>query len=222
MRRLLAFIPIALLLWSCSKPPVSVALAPAVSVALTSAEAQALAESFARLDKVLAANAAVIHTNLAPPATEADIAVLRAALNGATNFVLEAWFGWHNGALNLGTSLLPLGLPQSIAEALEDRKLIQSIPFIDKLRKRSLKILEDIAGDGFFVDVTSLKPRVFYHMLEDGTPRYYGTLTEFVNFIATGFESGVLSVDAKGQFNYDNQKYQVFEQEHFRAIGQQR
>jgi len=217
MIRLLAFIPI-LLLCSCSKPPV-------VVVPLSPAEAQALQQSFARLDTVLAAKAAVIHTNLASPATAAEITVLRSALSGSaniaggTNYVLEAWFGWHNGARVRGTSLLPLGEPLSIAEALEDRKMIQSIPFIDKLRKRSLKILEDGAGDGFFVDVTAARPRVFYHMLEDGTPQYYGTLAEFVDFIATGFERGVLFVDANGKFGYDDKQYQALEQAHFKAIG---
>lgn len=220
MTRLFTLIAIASLLCSCSKPPVVVA---PVSVA----EAQALQQSFARLDAVLAAKAAVIHTNLASPATAAELTGLRSALYGSansagsTNSVLEAWFGWHNGARVRGTSLLPLGEPLSIAEALEDRKMIQSIPFIAKLRKRSLKILEDGAGDGFFVDVTAARPRVFYHMLEDGTPQDYGTLAEFVDFIATGFERGVLFVDASGKFGYDDKQYQALEQEHFRVVRKQ-
>jgi len=218
MTHLLALIAVAGLLCSCSKPPVA-------ATPLSAAEAQALQESFARLDQVLAAKATSLHTNLAPPATAAEIAALRAALNGnsnfegGTNFVLEAWFGWHNGARVRGSSLLPLGEPLSIAEAVEDWKQMQGIPFVDKLRKRSLKILEDGSGDGFFVDVTAARPRVFYHMLEDGTPQYYGTLAEFVGFIATGFERGVLFVDAQGKFGYDDKQYQALEQEHFKAIG---
>jgi hypothetical protein len=215
MIRPLVLVLSVLLLGSCSKPG-------AANVALSPAEAQALQESFARLDQVLAAKASSLHTNLAPPATVAEIAALRSALNGSTNFVLEAWFGWHNGARVRGTSLLPLGSPISIAEALEDRKLIQRIPLVDKLRKRSLKILDDGAGDGFFVDVTSAQPQVFYHMLEDGTPLYYGTLAEFVNFIATGFERGVLFVDANGKFGYDEKQYQALEQAHFKALGKAR
>lgn len=212
MTRLLAFLPIVWLLCSCSKPP-------AVATPLSPAEAQALTESFARLEKVLATKATVLHTNLTPPATVAEIAVLRAALNGTTNLVLEAWFGWCNGTTNQSADLLPLGRPLSIAEALEDRKLIQSIPLVDKLRRQSLKIMDDGAGDGFFVDVTSSRPRVFYHMLEDGTPQYYGTMPEFVNFIATGFETGVLFVNTKGEFAYDHAQYEALEQKHFQAIG---
>ena len=116
-------------------------------------------------------------------------------------------------------ALFGLGEPLSIAEAVADWQQIQGIPFVDKLRKRSLKILEDGSGDGFFVDVTVARPRVFYHMLEDGTPQYYGTLAEFVGFIATGFERGVLFVDAQGKFGYDDKQYQALEQAHFRALG---
>lgn len=211
MKRLLAFIPIALFMCSCSKPPV-------VATSLTLPEAQALADSFERLEKVLASKAAAIHTNLAPSATDADIAALRASLNGNTNAVLEAWFRWHNGATNRSASLLPLGHPLSITETLEERKMMQRIPFVDKLRKSAVKILDDGAGDGFFVDVTTAQPAVFYHMLEDPTPRSYGTMTEFVNFIAAGFENGVLYISAAGDFAYDEKKYEALEAEHFKAI----
>jgi hypothetical protein len=221
MTRLLALIAVAGWLCSCSKPPMA-------ATPLSPAEAQSLQESFARLDQVLAAKATSLHTNLAPPATAAEIAALRSALHGSSNFeggtnlVLEAWFGWHNGSTNLAVELLPLGRPNSIAEALEDYKLIQRLPLIDKLRKRSLKIMDDGAGDGYFLDVTAARPRVFYHMLEDGTPQYYGTLAEFVGFIATGFERGVLFVDAQGKFGYDDKQYQALEQEHFKALGKAR
>jgi hypothetical protein len=212
MTRLIALIPIALLLGSCSKPA-------AVTSSLTPAEAQALTDSFARLELVLASKASAIHTNLAPPASEADIAALRTALNGTTNAALEAWFRWHNGARNRNTSLLPLGWSMSIAESLEERKMIQSVPFVDKLRKSAVKILDDGAGDGFFVDVTKAPPVVFYHMLEDPTPLAYGTMTEFVNFIATGFENEVFFINAAGEFAYAAQKYETLEAAHFRAVG---
>jgi hypothetical protein len=163
-------------------------------------------------------NKKAILTDLAPPATEQEIPTLRNALNGSTIEVLEAWYKWHNGSLSQNTWLLPLGHPLTIKEALEDRKMIQAIPFVDKLRKNSLKILDDGAGDGFFLDVTAKNPTVFYAMLEDPTPRHYGTLVEFINFIAQGFEEGALSVEEKGDLKWDKAKYKALEKEHFKKI----
>lgn len=214
MTRLLSLILLALLaLCSCSKPGT-----PAANVALSPAEAQALSDGFARLDKVLAAKAVSIQTNLSPPAKDEEIAALRAALGGKKIDVLEAWFRWHNGGKDLRHDLLPLGRPMSVADSLEDRKSLQTIPFVGKLRKSSVKILDDGAGDGFFLDPTAAKPVVFYQMLEDPTPRVYGTMTEFVNFLASGFESGVLSTNAAGELAYDGKKYQALEAAHFRSL----
>lgn len=212
MARLLTFVPIVLFLCSCSKPA-------AVNVSLSSAESQTLAESFARLDKVLAAKAPSLQTNLAPPASDADIATLRRALNSSTNAVLEAWFRWHNGETKRNFGLLPLGSPLSIAESLEDRKGLQGIPFVDKLRKNSVKILDDGAGDGFFVDPTAQQPMVFYHMLEDPTPRYFGTMPQFLDFIAKGFEIGVLSAKPSGELSYDLKTYEAMEKDYLKSIG---
>jgi hypothetical protein len=211
MNRFVALIFLAAFLSSCSKPG-------AVNVSLSSAEAQALQDAFARLDRALAEKAPAIYTNLAPPAAEADIAALHAALNGSTNAVLEAWFRWHNGWTNGYISLLPLGTPISIAEALEDRKMIQSIPFMDKVRRRSLKILDDGAGDGFFIDLTATKPVVFYQMLEEPSLHSYGTLTELVEFVASGFERGVFFVDGQGQFDYDEKAYEEMQSQHVRWL----
>ena len=76
------------------------------------------------------------------------------------------------------------------------------------------KTLDDRAGDGFFVDVTSPDPLVFYHMLEVPGPTYYGTFAEFATFIADGFDSGVLFVNASGKFDYDEARYEAHEAAH--------
>jgi len=202
-----------LCLCSCSKPT-------SVPSVLDSSEAKALQASFERLDHVLAVKGVAIQTNLAPPASPTEIAKLRAALGGNKIDALEAWFCWHNGTAGTRTDLLPLGYPLTIAESLDDRKLIQKIPFVDKLRKSAIKIMDDGAGDGFFLDVTSASPTVFYHMLEDPTPQYYGSLHEFVDYIAGAFENGALFVDAAGRLKHDETKYQAWEKEHFKKLIQ--
>jgi hypothetical protein len=209
--RFVIFIPVTLFFCSCSKPA-------AVNVPLSSAEAQTLAESFSRLDKVLAEKAPSLQTNLAPAASDAEIATLRTTLNG-TNAVLEAWFRWHNGAAKQNFGLLPLGNPLSIAESLEDRKGIKNIPFVEKLRKNSVKILDDGAGDGFFVDPTAQQPGVFYYMLEDPSPRNFGTMPQFLGFITKGFESGVLSAKPSGELSYDLKTYEAMEKDYLKSIG---
>lgn len=182
-------------------------------------ERQALSASLSRLDEALANRAPSLHMKLAPPASPAEIARLRAALNQDKVEVLEAWYLWHNGTTDPATSLLPLGAPLSIEEALEDHGSIQRVPFVDKLRKSAIKLMDDGSGDGFFLDVTSTKPTVFYHMLEDPLPLSYGSLDQFVNFIATGFEAGVLRTNESGALDYDIQAYEQFEAEHLRMLG---
>lgn len=200
-----------LVVCSCSKP--------AVITPLTPAELQELQNGFTHLQNVLMIKAPFLQTNLAPPALDTEIAGLRSALNGRKIEVLEAWFRWHNGTTNLSMSLLPLGRPLSLAESLEDRKMIQGIPFVDRLRKNSIKILDDGAGDGFFLDVTAAKPLVFYHMLEDPTPRAYGTMTEFISFIASVFEKDAFFVNATNGFGYNREIYEALEAVHFKSLG---
>jgi hypothetical protein len=89
---------------------------------------------------------------------------------------------------------------------------------VDSKRKRAIKILEDGAGDGFFLDLSSPNPRVFYHMLEDPFPRDYGTLQEFVQFIADVHASGVVSPDKHGMADFDLEKYDRLESDYLRKL----
>jgi|ERR1043166_6519959 hypothetical protein len=207
-------IGLVLLCCSCGKPK-------SVPSTINTADSQAMKAAYDRLEKTLSTQATGIYTNLSPPATENEIATLRAALNGNTVEALETWYRWHNGTTGQLTDLLPLGHPLSIAEALEDRRMMQSVPFVDQLRKNAIKLMDDGAGDGFFLDVTSTNPTVFYHMLEDPFPRSYGTMTEFIDFIASGFEQGVLFVDKAGNFAYDDARYKSLEEAHFGKIKKQ-
>lgn len=176
-----------------------------------------LTNALQRLDDVLKVKAPALHANLKPPAGKPEIADLRAALDGNTVETLEVWYQWHNGISGSPGSFLPLGYPLSVKEALADRQMEQEILLIDGLRKSSVKILEDGSGDGYFLDVTACRPLVFYHMLEDPDPQYYGTLSEFVNFIADGFESEVLFINAAGKFDYDEVKYRALEAKHLKS-----
>jgi hypothetical protein len=190
-----------------------------VSSTMSNAEQIALATSLAKLEDVLANKSPFIFAKLGPGATDEDVGRLRSELGGAQIQCLELWYRWHNGCSGHTTDLLPLGRMLSIAEALEDRKGIQEIPFVDTKRKNALKILEDVAGDGFFLDIASPSSRVFYHMLEDPFPRDYGTLQEFVAFISDVHAAGLASEKDNGIVAFDLDRYQKIESEYLQGIG---
>lgn len=177
-----------------------------------------LSASLAKLDETLKSKSPFIFAKLARGATQKDIDTLRSGFGGAQIECLEVWYKWHNGCSGHITDVLPLGRMLSIAESLEDRKGIQSIPFVDAKRKSALKILEDSAGDGFFLDVESQNPRVFYHMLEDPFPRDYGTLEEFASFIRDVHAAGVASENDHGMVDFDLDRYNKIEAEYLARI----
>lgn len=191
----------------------------AVSSAMTNEQQNALNASLAKLEGTLRDKSPFIAAKLAPAATDQELATLQSELGGARIQCLEQWYRWHNGCTGRTTDLLPLGRMLSIAEALEDRRTAQGIPFVDAKRKSALKILEDAAGDGFFLDVASPSPRVFYHMLEDPFPRDYGTLPEFVAFIGDVHAVGLASEDGRGMVVFDLDGYQKVEDKYVNRIG---
>ena len=105
-----------------------------------------------------------------------------------------------------------------IAEAIADRQQIQSIPLVDAQRQSAIKILSDAAGDGFFLDAESPNPRVFYHMLEDPYPRYYGTLSQFVDFIESIHAAGLATKNEVGMVDFDYEGYQELEAAYLQSI----
>jgi hypothetical protein len=176
-----------------------------------------LSEAFENFDRVLLEKAPNIYAKLQPGTTLEDLDKLRVCLNGNQVEVLEKWFSWHNGA---GEYILPAGFPIGIDRSVEDQRILESIPFVPEVRRNSVKILGDLAGDGFFVHVDTEKPRVFHHMLEaPENPVWFGTLIEFVDFIATGFESGILFEDEEGEFDYDGGRYEEFLSEHLKRVS---
>jgi hypothetical protein len=177
-------------------------------------EKKTLTAELERLQSVLNDKSPFVAEKLAPGATEAEILALRSEVAGAQLDELEIWFKWHNGCTDRLTDLLPLGRMLSISEALETRKMLQSTPFVDARIKRSLKLLEDIAGDGFYVDLTESNPRVFYCMIEDPYPTYYGTLQEFVAFVSEVHEAGLATPNSNGMVDFDQVHYQELESKH--------
>jgi hypothetical protein len=177
-----------------------------------------LSASLAKLDETLARKSPFIRAKLAPGATQKEIDTLRSGLGGAQVECLEIWYKWHNGCSGHLTDVLPSGRMLSIDESLEDRKGIQSIPFVDAKRKNSLKILEDGAGDGYFLDIESQNPRVFYHMLEDPYPRDYGTLEEFVSFIGDVHAAGIATESEHGMAAFDLDQYKKIEADYLKRI----
>ena len=175
---------------------------------MTESDVEELRAAFQRLDSAMAKAAPKMFSQLNPGASDEEILVLRSALGGKINQPLEEWFSWHNGAESYGVSLLPLGYPLSIEQALSKLEQSRDIPFNSKIRRNSLKILDDFSGDGYFVDLRSQSPWVFYDMIEDsGGPIYAHTLTELVSFIASCFEEDVFFEDAQGNFEYDEEAY---------------
>ncbi|GJM26876.1 MAG: hypothetical protein DHS20C16_32910 [Phycisphaerae bacterium] len=195
----------------CERPKVAGTPAKITNKPVKIVDEKGLKENLAELDRVLKENAPFIHAKLAPPATEAELSELRAGVGGVTLSSLESWFQWHNGCTDRLTDLLPLGRMLSISESLQDRKQIQKVPFVDSKRKNALKILDDGSGDGFFIDVTSSAPRVFYYMLEDPYPTDYGTIPEFVQFIIKVHAAEIASLDSHGMVDFDPQKYDALE-----------
>ncbi|MDF1753138.1 MAG: hypothetical protein P1U89_10220 [Verrucomicrobiales bacterium] len=185
---------------------------------LTEEELTRLDAAFERLDRVLESNAPNIHKQLHPGSTEEDLDRLRICLSGNQVECLEKWFSWHNGS---SEEILPAGLPISVARSVEDQRISETLPFVPPVRQNSVKILDNSAGDGFFMDVNSETPLVFHHMLEDPeNPIWFGTLPEFIDFIATGFESGILFEDEEGNFDFDEAKYEELMTKHLqRATG---
>ena len=76
-------------------------------------------------------------------------------------------------------------------------------------------ILHDGAGDGYFVDPTTDPARVYYSMLEDPDPTYYGTVTEFINYIQDGFATEAFKIDDEGYLEIDDNLYAKLEEKHF-------
>lgn len=205
-------LPIVLMCCGCEAPA-------SVPSSMSAADLKSLEASLERLDKVLSEKVPAIHANLAPGATNAEIADLRAGLEGNQIEALEVWFRWHNGCMGTPCRFLPLGDPLSIQQALEDRRMIREIALVGNRRKAVIKILVDGAGDGFFLDITSSAPKVFYEMLEDPYPRYYGTLEEFADFITAAFDSGAITVNQAGEFDYDSDRYDELEAAHLKQIS---
>lgn len=191
----------------CSKPVPQ-------SAAMPAKEQRDLRECLAELDEVLRKKSPFVLDKLAPGADVAEIEKLRAELGVAKIEPLEIWFEWHNGCTDRLTELLPLGRPLSISESLENRKQLQATPFVDEKIKRSLKLLEDLAGDGFYVDLTEPSPRVFYCMLEDPYPKYYGTLPEFVAFVSEVHGAGLATLNSNGMIDFDQTRYGELESKH--------
>jgi hypothetical protein len=193
-----------------------------VNSAISGKELDALRASLAKLEETLKTKSPFVFAKLAPAATDDEIKTLWNGLDGAQVQSLEVWYRWHNGCEGQFTDVLPLGRMLSIAEAIEDRKQIQTVPFVDAKRKSALKILEDGAGDGFFLDIASTRLRVFYHMLEDPYPRDYGTLEQFVTFIRDVHEAGLAKEKKDGMVEFDLKGYQTMEAEYFKRIGSAR
>lgn len=178
----------------------------AVRSTMTDEEGTRLREALVRLDAVLREKAGFISSRLAEPASDQEIDALRQGLDGAQVDCLEVWYRWHNGCDRL-TDILPLGRMLSIEESLNDRAMNRKTPFVDAKRRTAIMILEDGCGDGFFLDLSSTSPRVFYHMLEDPFSRDFGRLEDFVRFITDVHASGLALRDDHGMVQFDLDKY---------------
>ena len=200
--RFIIFIISTVLLCSCGQRTVS------LESRLSESESVELTRAFEHLDLILEEKAPGIFQSLRPGTSQEDLDDLRLCLSGNRVEILEKWFLWHNGGAQ---PLLPSGMPVSLDRSIEDQRILESIPYVPAIRRNSVKILDDLNGDGFFIDVNSSNPLVFRHVMDDPEHQiWFGTLAEFVDFIASGFEAGVLFENEDGRFEYDGAVYEEF------------
>lgn len=188
------------------------------SVTMTDAQRAELLAALEKLDETLEQHAPEIFKQFAPPASDDDIKELRSGLGGVDRPFLELWFRWHNGGQNGVVGLLPLGDALSIQEALADRAMNQSISMMHHSRRRDIKLLDDGAGDGYFLNLSSNPPRVYYEMLEDPAQTDYGTLAEFVDFIEQVHAAKITTVDDRGFVDFDWDAYSKLETKHLASL----
>ena len=175
-----------------------------------------ITNSFQKLDSVLERKAKMLYEKLRPGACDSNLAILRHELCEVRSPFLEAWFSWHNGALKSPVHLLPLGYILSISELIDDRRREGRLC---NFRNHAIKLLEDGSGDGYFMDTSSNDGCIYYHMLQNPHPEYHGTLSEFVGFIADGFESDALYVDIEGDFGYMEDAYAKLERSYLSKVA---
>lgn len=191
----------------------------AVSSGLSKNEQRSLQTALQQLESTLRDRSPFIADALAPPATDAELKSLWAELDGVKIECLEEWYRWHNGCTSPTIDLISLGRMLSIDEAINDRRQMQSIPIIDSKLRGAYKILEDLAGDGFYLDVANTNPQVFYCMIEDPYPRYFGSLSQFVGFIESVHAAGLATKNANGLVDFDYDRYQELEATYLQSVG---
>lgn len=187
---------------------------------LSETERAELVAALEQLQKTLEEKAPNLANNLNPPATDAEIEILRAALGGAKNETLETWFRWHNGAKHPFVELIQLGSVISINDALIYSSGNSVIPdFLNSPRKHSITFLADHSGDGFFFDLSSDPPRIDCDMLEDGDDGSLEsglTLLELVRFMTESFETGAMYEVDELTVEIDYSIYNPLEAKHWR------
>ena len=178
-----------------------------------------LSKKLNKLDSVLQNVSPSVYARLLPPADEDSINALREGLGGVQNDYLELWFTWHNGSTGGSAGLLPLGGAHTIAEAIADRQLNRSIPGLMPRRHRDIKLLDDGAGDGFFLDLSSPRGNVYYEMLEDPFPQSYGSFSQFLDFLYAVHAAGIAEINSRGVVVFDEVAYRALEARHFAEFG---
>lgn len=185
---------------------------------LSGSERDALRQKLDELDGAIQQTSPDVFVRLLPPADTQSIDDLRESLGGVQNDYLELWFSWHNGSTGGSAGLLPLGSAITSAEAIADRDMTRSVPGAMAHRRRDIKLLEDAAGDGFFLDLSSATGEVYYEMLEDPFPRSYGSFAEFLDFLHAVHSAGIAQINPRGVVVFDEAAYQSLETEHFAKI----
>lgn len=177
-------------------------------------KAQDLQNALQSLDQIIKDKAQSLHDNLADGATDKQIVELQSEFNNEITPCIEQWFRWRNGSIKQFSEIIPLGELVSIEQVVEYRNQLKNSGLKRILRFNSVLLLEDGAGDGYFVDLQRSPPEVYYEMLEDPTPTYYGTMFEFVRYITEGYKSGVFSIDDDGELECNDELFERYEESH--------
>jgi hypothetical protein len=142
-----------------------------------------LADLLAQLESAIGRADAEAHGWLAPPASEAQLAQLAAAIGGELPDDLRAWFEWHDGAAELFSIVPPRPVSvMSVAEVLAARRVLLEHGAANPYPPSWLPLLDN--GAGYTSYVLSGKRRgalVAYRFAERDRPTDFASLRELVD-----------------------------------------
>ncbi len=161
-------------------------------------EIQELTKALNRLEKALQTHAPGLASRRRPPSPSAW-KKLQNALPGGIPLAVNLWYITISG--REGYQLIPEGEVVGIEEALEIRREsgMAVVRMTAPYRAKSLMLLHDGSGDGFFYGLEKPWKFVYADYLEHpGIDFPFGSMTQFISAIAEAIEEKLWTYDANG------------------------